>query len=36
LACRPFSWRERFPIVNRFGEEMRRAVERKWAADLAK
>jgi 4-hydroxy-3-polyprenylbenzoate decarboxylase len=36
VACRPYSWRERFPIVNRFDDEMRRAVERKWAADLPK
>jgi UbiD family decarboxylase len=36
IACRPYSWRERFPTVNRFGDEMRRAVERKWAADLPK
>jgi len=36
VACRPYSWRERFPTVNRFGDEMRRAVERKWAADLPK
>ena len=35
-ACRPFSWRDRFPIVNRFGDEMRRAAERKWAAHFGK
>lgn len=32
VACRPFSWRDRFPLINRFGEEMRRAVQEKWAA----
>ncbi|MBI4526256.1 MAG: UbiD family decarboxylase [Deltaproteobacteria bacterium] len=31
LACRPFSWRSRFPVVNRFSDEIRRAVGRKWA-----
>ena len=35
-ACRPFSWRDRFPIVNRFGDEMRRAAERKWAVHFGK
>jgi 4-hydroxy-3-polyprenylbenzoate decarboxylase len=35
-ACRPFSWHDRFPIVNRFSDEKRREVARKWAADLAK
>ena len=34
LACRPFSWRDRFPVVNRYGEEMRRVVLKKWAAYL--
>jgi len=34
LACRPFSWRDRFPVVNRFGEEVRQAVLKKWAACL--
>lgn len=32
LSCKPFSWRERFPIVNRFNEELRRSVLEKWAA----
>jgi 4-hydroxy-3-polyprenylbenzoate decarboxylase len=32
LACRPFAWRDRFPMVNRFGEEIRRNVREKWAA----
>jgi len=36
VACRPFAWRDRFPIVNRFSEEVRRVAERKWAADLSK
>jgi 4-hydroxy-3-polyprenylbenzoate decarboxylase len=32
VACRPFSWRDRFPLVNRFGAERRQAVLEKWAA----
>lgn len=31
IACRPYSWRDRFPIVNRFGNEKREAVLKKWA-----
>jgi 4-hydroxy-3-polyprenylbenzoate decarboxylase len=36
IACRPFGWRDRFPIVNRFSDSIRRDVERKWAGELAK
>lgn len=32
IACRPFSWRERFPLVNRFNDELRRSVREKWSA----
>lgn len=31
IACRPYSWRDRFPLVNRFSEEKRKAVLEKWA-----
>lgn len=33
-ACKPFSWRERFPAANRFSREMRQKVWQKWAASL--
>jgi 4-hydroxy-3-polyprenylbenzoate decarboxylase len=36
IACRPFRWRDRFPIVNRFSDSFRRDVERKWACELEK
>jgi len=32
LSCKPFSWREQFPMVNRFSDELRRSVQEKWAA----
>lgn len=34
IACRPYSWRDRFPIVNRFSEEKRKAVLEKWSRYL--
>lgn len=34
IACRPYSWRDRFPLVNRFGDEKRKAVLEKWAQYL--
>lgn len=29
-ACRPFYWKDRFPPVNRAGEELRARVIKKW------
>lgn len=29
-ACRPFTWRETFPAVNRVRQDIREAVEKKW------
>jgi UbiD family decarboxylase len=34
-ACRPYTWRKSFPVVNRVGQEIRDAVEKKWAALFA-
>jgi len=29
-ACRPYTWRESFPVVNRVEQDIREAVEKKW------
>ncbi|MBI4525904.1 MAG: UbiD family decarboxylase, partial [Deltaproteobacteria bacterium] len=34
IACRPYSWRDHFPLVNRFSEEKRKAALEKWARYL--
>lgn len=31
-ACRPFVWRDAFPVVNKVRQDIREAVEKKWAA----
>ena len=33
-ACKPFPWRERFPVANRFSREMKEKVWQKWADSL--
>lgn len=33
-ACKPFPWRDRFPITNRFSQEMKEKVWQKWADSL--
>ncbi|HEY7162959.1 MAG TPA: UbiD family decarboxylase [Candidatus Binatia bacterium] len=30
-ACRPFPWRDSFPVVNKVREDIRETVEKKWA-----
>lgn len=35
-ACRPFTWRDQFPLPNRFSEKMRKKIEQKWIASLEK
>lgn len=30
-ACRPFTWRDSFPAVNKVRQDIREAVEKKWA-----
>jgi UbiD family decarboxylase len=35
-ACRPFQWRERFAVANRFSVDMRRKVWEKWFSSLEK
>jgi UbiD family decarboxylase len=34
-ACVPYTWKDKFPRPNRFGEEIRREVLKKWSRDLA-
>jgi hypothetical protein len=29
-ACKPFAWRERFPVANRFSADMREKISKKW------
>jgi UbiD family decarboxylase len=33
-ACRPFSWRARFPLANKFSAKMRNEIWAKWMAKL--
>jgi UbiD family decarboxylase len=35
-ACKPYSWRDRFPLANKFSEEKRNEVWEKWVAQLQK
>jgi hypothetical protein len=35
-ACRPFQWRERFAVANRFSVDMRKKVWEKWFSSLEK
>lgn len=34
-ACRPYTWRDQFPVPNRFGDDYRAEVWKKWGAVLA-
>ena len=33
-ACKPFAWKDQFPVTNRFDEPMREAVRRRWQSKL--
>jgi len=33
-ACKPFSWRDRFPLANKFSAEKRKEIWQKWMAQL--
>lgn len=33
-ACKPFPWRDRFPMSNKFSAEKRKEIWQKWMADL--
>ena len=33
-ACKPFSWRDRFPMSNKFSAEKRKEIWEKWMAQL--
>jgi UbiD family decarboxylase len=35
-ACKPFPWRDRFPLANKFSTEMRKATWEKWSAELGR
>jgi len=35
-ACKPFAWRDRFPLANKFSAEMRKATWEKWMAELGR
>lgn len=35
-ACRPFLWRDQFPVPNRFSAAMRKQIWEKWFANLEK
>jgi len=34
-ACKPFAWRDRFPMANRFSLDMRAQVREKWGPNIA-
>src|SRR5215470_16248667 len=33
-ACKPFPWRDRFPIANKFSAEKRKKIAEKWSREL--
>ena len=33
-ACKPFTWRDRFPMSNKFSPEKRKEIWEKWLAQL--
>jgi len=33
-ACRPFSWKDEFPVVNKASDELRSKVIKKWGKDI--
>jgi len=33
-ACKPYAWKNQFPLTNRFDEPMREAVRRRWQSKL--
>ena len=35
-ACKPFAWRDRFPLANKFSAEMRKATWEKWMVELGR
>ena len=34
-ACRPYRWKDRFPLTNAFSDEEKEMVARKWNLDEA-
>jgi UbiD family decarboxylase len=34
-ACKPFHWRDKFPMTNRFADDKRREVAAKWSRELS-
>lgn len=34
-ACRPFAWRDRFPMANRFSLEKRAEIRKKWSKEIS-
>jgi UbiD family decarboxylase len=34
-ACKPFHWRDSFPMTNKFGTDKRREVAAKWSREIA-
>jgi UbiD family decarboxylase len=35
-ACKPFTWRERFPLANKFSAEKRKEIAEKWRRQLSR
>ena len=35
-ACKPFAWRDRFPLANKFSAEIRKATWEKWMEQLGR
>jgi hypothetical protein len=33
-ACKPFPWRDRFPMANKFSAEKRKKIAEKWNREL--
>jgi hypothetical protein len=34
-ACKPFIWRDRFPLPNKFSAEKRKEIAEKWRGQLS-
>jgi hypothetical protein len=34
-ACKPFPWRDRFPMSNKFSAEKRKEIVEKWSRELS-
>jgi hypothetical protein len=33
-ACKPYAWKDQFPLTNRFDEPMREKVRQRWRSKL--